>query len=1734
MPLLWPHARRPPRYRQLPRARKRLQRRRVTAMLLLEVGAAVWAVATAFPALGTPPPEHRPTAGSAGLPIDRGADLLRAELDARLAKGDLRGAFAVANEMLASRQDRFVAADEHRIVRAWEYARQRLNGLSEPAHAAYEAAYGPAARRRLQTARDAFASGDATAATASTEVPLVYAPWLEVYRQFPTTRAALDALVALTLLAVDRGDAAMAAAAAAAVRAHRQFRPETLGWVDNAVAALLKPPPPPASGAATHRATGPTGKPAPPCGWPSAEIRGPSAPVAITRPLWRVPLLVRPPSPLLTGMLRRFDEHGIAVLPVARPLIVGRFLVMRTLDGVRCFDSRDGRLLWQTPPASEQAQEPPPVVLPEFRDRLAALLVRRWSADTMHGRAASDGRRIFVIEPPVRRPGAYEASLDAAMQMLRMADRDAPRTLLAIDLRSGRPLWRRRGVFASLPRWQLGRLWNLEFTDDGLALNVLDAATGEVRRTAAVLQVTDATAQTTARLTTDGDIRQAGRLLLCATAAGAVVGFDPLLHRVAFVTRFPRLSPEQPLNSMRAADNIVDWWARFREARIEVQDDGTAIAVLPDAARLACLDSRDGRVIWSLPRRDAIALVAVAADRVLLQHPSGLRAIDRRSGEELWTAMTGAVAGDAALVPLSPPPRERPSAQPSAAARRSAPPAALQRSNGAAVVLVPLSAGGWARVDVSSGRVTFPVPSWTEPLGNLLATSDALFSTDGKTVARHLRLPAANGWARREEAAVSPDAPADERTPTTVDRPSPAADAPKPAAASPNEGAVTGTAPETIDDAKTKHRLVAALLLREFGRYDAAVDVLDRAAMRRADVSSPNRPAEHDQTRVAGVERQQADDGEAVDAAQALAPLVLHDDLDGAPDVLRRLRWQTLAIAVARSERLEAHRRFLPRLFALAETAEERLAARLLECRSLFRAATELARSARTTPSAGLAKAAAADEAEAVRRAIEHAVEVAFGLLETAPDTPIDTGDLGLSWVVPVRPTSGPDSDATVDVAGWDLSAYGLLGSPVVGQRRTAHASRLIAGIVWDGLRTLERLAPDVTRQTVRAYFAGVLQRDDPFAVQRVARRTEWWPEGAALRLDHRRAAEIGESAIAAELALWRLVERSSGAARHRAYHALFAFYVDQRHEYDALAVLRRWQHEFPAAVVLANSPQRDGRTETGAASTAPADAVAPIRPEIPRNGPLARLLAGHTAPWPAGGSPIRTTIDEKTRIDRDVYYVPVPVRTTHGALDRLSVSLDRTGRVLRFDSDLVDGPWKLRLPTGRSPFRQAYTTYRGWAVGRLLLVQLGTELFAVQPFDDAGEPRARVLWSNDVLSAFDVVAMLQSDGPPGQRDQPVRLVDAMGDGVADVADVRADRIALFDGGRLRVIDPLSGRQVWQRGRFPLQTHVVPLQSDLLVILPPGLPAPSPLPDALAGHRHMPQARPAAQDAAGRSHRVAPTERLALVLRGIDGAIAAWSVIQTPPGEVWIAEGWEWVVGKRAADDADGRGWLVRRIDIRDGSEIWQRRLNGTAAFVFPDDRRVGAVGGTAIELLDAGTGESLARHTIPRTDARSAIVTRDADRLYVLAVESPASTRVAAVDQIRSGWRNPLATGRLCALRRSDARLLWTTAWRDAAFPLDPPRHAPVLVSAFQIPGPNGGRNLHGSVIRVHDGRTGTRLAELQGSQGDVYWSIEAHPRDRWFDLLTRRRIERFRFPPPEADTTPGRNHRGEKAATN
>ncbi|RMG35215.1 MAG: hypothetical protein D6725_12985, partial [Planctomycetota bacterium] len=925
--------------------------------------------------------DTRPTAGSAGLPIDREAELWRNELEKRLAAGDLSGAFSVANEMLAARGDRFVAADEHRIVHVWEYAVRRLQRLPSAVQSAYEATFGPVAARRLQAVRAQRVggrpgpSGDHTAGDP-------YAPWLEVYRRYPTTRAGLEALAHILVIAADRGDVATASVAWSAVQAHPRYQADRFRWLERTLAAAV-------------RRTAPADAAAEVAGDAAVTIP-PARRFVSTRPLWRRELLASPPSPLLADMRKRLSAHGIVALPVTRPVVVGRVVVVRTLEGVRCFDRDTGRLLWQRPSDSARRSEPPPVVLPEFRDRLAALLVRRWAADTLHGWATTDGRRVFVVDPPVRELGRHDASLDAAMQMLRVADRDHPRTLLALDLETGRPVWRREGVFASLPRREFHRLWNLEFTADGLALNALDAATGDVLWTSSILQITDAAAQTTARLLTDCAIRRSGRLLLCATAAAAVVGYDPLMRRVAFVTRFPRLSAEQSLNSMRAADNVVDWWNRFQATAIEPRSDGTAVVVCPDAGRLARLDARDGRVLWSAPRRESLALIGVAGRQVIVQTSWGLRALDLATGAASWTAATGAPAGRAALLPAASwreGARRADADAPSSDGPRDERPRPV-------IAVVPLAAGGWALVDTGTGEVRFPIPAWTRPLGNVFAFGDLLLSTDGRTIARHWMPPPAGG-AERASATAAGGAPA-----VSSARPARSAG---PVGESGTDEDSPGPSPEE----RRRRWITAALLLRESGDYDAALALL-RAVHDRVHGSAAAR-----------TEQQRRGEAAPPPEMDRLAALVIHDDLDTSEEAARRMLWQTLVVAVARRE---AHgslhsagasetadpSRALEELRMLAATPEERLAVDVLACHVQFGKVAARARAGDRVEN-GAASARTSAIAEVVRGA--------FGLLETAPDTLRHAGDGALAWGPPIAAPGQPSAGPT---PSWDLSEYGL------------------------------------------------------------------------------------------------------------------------------------------------------------------------------------------------------------------------------------------------------------------------------------------------------------------------------------------------------------------------------------------------------------------------------------------------------------------------------------------------------------------------------------------------------------------------------------------------------------------------------------------------------------------------------------------------------------------------------------
>jgi outer membrane protein assembly factor BamB len=140
-------------------------------------------------------------------------------------------------------------------------------------------------------------------------------------------------------------------------------------------------------------------------------------------------------------------------------------------------------------------------------------------------------------------------------------------------------------------------------------------------------------------------------ILVCPTNAGALVGVEAATQRVVWVYRYG-------VRSRAEADTaaLVDEWKVSAPAIVH----GKVIFTSPDSPALHCLDLRDGRLLWQVPRKaDDCYFAGVLDGKVVIVSRNSVRALDLARGTVTWqrddTGMPsgqGVAAGNVYYLPV--------------------------------------------------------------------------------------------------------------------------------------------------------------------------------------------------------------------------------------------------------------------------------------------------------------------------------------------------------------------------------------------------------------------------------------------------------------------------------------------------------------------------------------------------------------------------------------------------------------------------------------------------------------------------------------------------------------------------------------------------------------------------------------------------------------------------------------------------------------------------------------------------------------------------------------------------------------------------------------------------------------------------------------------------------------------------------------------------------------------------
>ena len=429
-------------------------------------------------------------------------------------------------------------------------------------------------------------------------------------------------------------------------------------------------------------------------------------------------------------------------VPRITPLVVGRTAVARTLTHIAAVDLDSGELLWENPLNDAlgelldrrrlgRSELPPELLLPQA---LSSVLRRRVWEDAIFGAITSNGRYVFGVEDlPCGLGPQYRRTVIDANGMRRWESEPARRTanvLTAYDIGTGKLVWEiggpadswqpAAGAFFLGPPLALGNsLFVLADIEEEIRLLELHADSGALLGEtvlASRLKPAGSTLWPMPYRPSDALRRQGATpafsdgVLVCQTSEHDFAAIDLATRDLLWLHTLPEDETSPSRRQLLLGGRLIDSAQAAPQSGVWLDSGvvlacGVAIIAPAHGNRLLAIGLRDGRLLWTAPRRDALFVGAADGQRVVLVGRSGLRAIKLADGTPAWPVE---------LLPL-----------PAGAAPGGRGLLADGRFH------LPLSTGGLLIVDMHTGQQIAVCRMWEDSTpGSLVAFPDGIVSTN--------------------------------------------------------------------------------------------------------------------------------------------------------------------------------------------------------------------------------------------------------------------------------------------------------------------------------------------------------------------------------------------------------------------------------------------------------------------------------------------------------------------------------------------------------------------------------------------------------------------------------------------------------------------------------------------------------------------------------------------------------------------------------------------------------------------------------------------------------------------------------------------------------------------------------------------------------------------------------------------------------------------------------------------
>ncbi|MGE3314918.1 MAG: PQQ-binding-like beta-propeller repeat protein [Planctomycetaceae bacterium] len=566
------------------------------------------------------------------------------------------------------------------------------------------------------------------------------------------------------------------------------------------------------------------------------------------------------------------------------------------------------------------------------------------------------------------------------------------------------------------------------------------------------------------------------------------------------------------------------------------------------------------------------------------------------------------------------------------------------------------------------------------------------------------------------------------------------------------------------------------------------------------------------------------------------------------------------------------------------------------------------------------------------------------------------------------------------------------------------------------------------------------------------------WSTGSPKQRDEWRPS--GESFIEAQL---RLIEASrSGLPRQQmaSLRKLVQLFETHRYPNDAMAYRSQLFERFgkiPAEDQDASAPSE---TEEGSA------------PRLPSS------RAGRIDPW----GPEDPKVTEVDAQDRELDFVALPVNTDRGALfDRISVSIDEQGSQLRFQGDEFHTAWQVALPETRSSFRALAPLCKGWGIGHLLILRLGSELLACTVLNDRGEPEAKVLWHLNIAAGaenrWDRNELEYQVARIGFGPDRLTISDAFLWPTGEVGPVRPGYLCYRRQGNFIAIDPLTGSELWRRAIISRDAMITGDDENIFVL--------------------------------------STRNRPVTVLRAVDGMrIGSRDGIPAGCDLLQLSE------GKALVETREKRRSL-KQIELLTGRTLWERSLAESAIPFAMEGYLTGLIESDGrVTFIRTETGLESGTMLVTVPNRLAAVHVGSDDRRFYLAFSEPVVPPVGQRwNADRLELRSPTVDGTLVAVDRQTLQRLWARPLRYASFLLDVPPEVPFLVLSsrrYRAVEGDENRSFPELLTTCLDKQTGREIVVNQQSSlsRGGFPTIETRPDDKVIEIGLPSKTLRLQYP--------------------